>query len=57
MSYDLYYLNIFFSIQIRFSDTIEQHVLDDWPREDYRDARMGPWFRYAIERRRVEKQT
>ena len=45
-----------FCQQVRFSDAVDQRVLVDWPPEDYRDARVGPWFRYAIERRRAKKR-
>ena len=45
-----------FCLQVRFSDAVDQRVLVDWPPEDYRDARVGPWFRYAIERRRAKKE-
>jgi len=43
--------------RVRFTDRDDDvYELNDWPASDYRNARRGPWMRYAADRHRFKRR-
>ena len=43
--------------RVHFADRDDDvYELNDWPADDYRNARRGPWIRYAADRHRFKRR-
>src|SRR5664279_974260 len=42
--------------RVHFADRDTVNELNDWPAEDYRAARRGPWMQYGVDRHRFKRR-